>query len=71
MPVDISRHIGNFGGMDENGYWPPHLHFQLMFDMEGKHGDYPGACRYSEKDKYLKNIPDPQLILKFPKAING
>lgn len=57
--------IGNLGEVHENGRWPPHLHFQLMFDMEGKLGDYPGACRFSEREKYLKNIPDPQLILKF------
>ncbi len=70
MPLSVSQKIGDFGKIEENGHWPPHLHFQLMFDMEGKQGDYPGACRYSEKDKYFKNIPDPQLILQFPKAVN-
>ncbi len=69
MPVKISQQIANLGDMDENGQWPPHLHFQLMFDMEGKYGDYPGACRYSEKEIYLKNVPDPQLVLRFPIAI--
>lgn len=58
--------IAVFGNEDENGHWPPHLHFQLMFDMEGCYGDYPGVGRYSEKDKYLKNIPDPNIILQFP-----
>jgi murein DD-endopeptidase MepM/ murein hydrolase activator NlpD len=71
MPVDNNQLIGNFGEIDENGHWPPHLHFQLMFDMEGKLGDYPGACRYSEKNNYIKNIPDPQALLRFPKAINA
>jgi len=66
MPVSINQKIGDFGDVEENGHWPPHLHFQLMLDMEGKEGDYPGACRFSEKEKYLKNIPDPQLILQFP-----
>jgi murein DD-endopeptidase MepM/ murein hydrolase activator NlpD len=70
MPINKDQQIGTFGNMTENGNWPPHLHFQLMFDMEGKFGDYPGVCRYSEKDKYLKNIPDPQLILQFPKVVN-
>jgi hypothetical protein len=70
MPISVNQQIGNFGSIDENGHWPPHLHFQLMFDMEGKQGDYPGACRYSEKDKYLKNIPDPQMILQFPSTVN-
>jgi hypothetical protein len=70
MPININQKIGDFGGIEENGHWPPHLHFQLMFDMEDKQGDYPGACRFSEKEKYLKNIPDPQLILQFPKTVN-
>ena len=71
MPVAVNQKIGDFGDIEENGHWPPHLHFQLMFDMEGKRGDYPGACRFSEKEKYLNNIPDPQLILKFPGVVNG
>ncbi len=69
-PVAQDEQIAIFGNQEENGHWPPHLHFQLMFDMEGMHGDYPGVCRFSEKEKYLKNIPDPQLILQFPKAVN-
>jgi murein DD-endopeptidase MepM/ murein hydrolase activator NlpD len=54
-----------FGIPFENGQWPPHLHFQLILDMEGKEGDYPGVCKYSERDKYLNNCPDPNLILNF------
>lgn len=70
-PVSKNERIGGFGKIEENGHWPPHLHFQLIFDMEGKQGDYPGVCRFSEKEIYQKNIPDPQLILRFPKAVNG
>ena len=69
--IDKNQAIGAFGTCQENGEWPPHLHFQLMFDMEGMEGDYPGVCRFSEKDKYTKNIPDPQLILRFPSSVNG
>ncbi len=67
-PVGKGRQIAELGNQDENGHWPPHLHFQLMFDMEGCQGDYPGVGRYSQKDKYLLNIPDPELILKFQRA---
>jgi murein DD-endopeptidase MepM/ murein hydrolase activator NlpD len=70
-PISKNEKIANFGEIEENGHWPPHLHFQLMFDMEGKQGDYPGVCKFSEKDIYMKNIPDPQLILRFPKAVNN
>lgn len=63
--VTKDQQIAVFGNQQENGHWPPHLHFQLMFDMEGCTGDYPGVGRYSEKEKYLQNIPDPNLILRF------
>ncbi|HEU4633518.1 MAG TPA: peptidoglycan DD-metalloendopeptidase family protein [Flavisolibacter sp.] len=52
-----------FGIPFENGQWPPHLHFQLILDMQGLKGDYPGVCQYSEGDQYLNNCPDPDLIL--------
>jgi len=56
--------IAHFGEPHENGHWPPHLHFQVILNMEMKEGDYPGVCRYSEKEKYLNNCPDPDLILQ-------
>ncbi|MDN5285634.1 MAG: peptidase [Mucilaginibacter sp.] len=65
QPVSKNQQIATLGNNLENGQWPPHLHFQLMFDMEGKHGDYPGVCKYSEKEKYRMNIPDPGLVLGF------
>ena len=69
-PISPNERIATFGTVNENGHWPPHLHFQLMFDMEGRLGDFPGVCKFSEKAIYLKIIPDPQLILKFPEAVN-
>lgn len=56
--------IGHFGKPEENGNWPPHLHFQVIKDMEEYKGDYPGVCRLSEKYQYLENCPDPDIILK-------
>jgi len=55
--------IAHFGDFSENGNWPPHLHFQVIQDIEMNKGDYPGVCAYGEKDKYLKNCPDPDFIL--------
>lgn len=65
QPITQGQQIAIFGNQHENGHWPPHLHFQLMFDMEGCYGDYPGVGKFSEKDQYLPNIPDPDLILQF------
>ncbi len=56
--------IGHFGPPSENGQWPPHLHFQIIKEMGVYRGDYPGVCRASEKEHYLLNSPDPDLILQ-------
>jgi len=63
------QEIAHFGDKNENGHWPPHLHFQVMGDMELYEGDYPGVCRYSERNKYLKNCPDPDLIIQLKRYI--
>lgn len=55
--------FASLGNYDENFHWPPHLHFQLMWDMEGLIGDYPGVCKASEKDHFLANCPDPKIFL--------
>lgn len=65
MPVLKNQQIGLFGTSDENGNWPPHLHFQLMFDMQGYRGDFPGVGRISEKKLLMQNIPDPGILLRF------
>lgn len=56
--------IAEFGMRFENGNWPPHLHFQIIADMQGWKGDYPGVCRFSERQQWLAGCPDPNIILK-------
>ncbi|MBD1367508.1 peptidoglycan DD-metalloendopeptidase family protein [Mucilaginibacter sp. ZT4R22] len=65
QPIAPTQQIATLGRADENGHWPPHLHFQLMLDIDDAKGDYPGVGKFSEKDTLLNNIPDPALILKF------
>lgn len=62
--VPAGQQFAFFGIPGENGNWPPHLHFQLMFDMQGKKGDYPGVCQFSRKADFLANCPDPAMILE-------
>jgi murein DD-endopeptidase MepM/ murein hydrolase activator NlpD len=69
--ISAGGQIAELGNATENGQWPPHLHFQLMFDMEGKAGDYPGVCSPAEKATYLQNTADPQLLLKLPEPVNA
>lgn len=61
--------IGEFGMRFENGNWPPHLHFQLIGDMQGWKGDYPGVCKFSEREQWLSNCPDPDLILQLDRFV--
>lgn len=62
--VSRGQIIAHFGEPVENGHWPPHLHFQVIQDMQLKQGDYPGVCRLSDREKFLNNCPDPDLILQ-------
>jgi peptidoglycan LD-endopeptidase LytH len=61
--------FAEFGMQFENGHWPSHLHFQIISDLEGMKGDYPGVCKLSEQEKYLSNCPDPDLILQMNKYL--
>jgi murein DD-endopeptidase MepM/ murein hydrolase activator NlpD len=61
--------VGHFGTPHENGHWPPHLHFQVIIDLGVYKGDYPGVCKFSEREKYLHNCPDPDLILQINRYI--
>jgi peptidoglycan LD-endopeptidase LytH len=67
--INRGNNIGYFGNAQENGGWPPHLHFQIIEDMELKEGDYPGVCTKNEQEKYLTNCPNPDLILKLMKYL--
>lgn len=56
--------IAELGNSSVNGDYAPHLHFQIIKNMEGQEGDYPGVCSVSDVDHYKKNCPDPELLLK-------
>ena len=56
--------IGNLGLPPINGDYAPHLHFQIIIDMENKFGDYPGVCSSKMLDFYSANCPDPDVLLK-------
>ena len=56
--------IATLGDASVNGDYPPHLHFQIIEDLQGFEGDYPGVCNIVDLDFYLNNCPDPNLLLK-------
>lgn len=51
------------GTEEENGNWPPHLHFQIINDLEKARGDYPGVCAQANLDHYQENCPNPLEFL--------
>lgn len=57
--------LGTLGTVDINVNYAPHLHFQIIIDMEGKKGDYPGVCSLDTLDFYSKNCPNPNVLLGF------
>ncbi len=62
--VKKGQQIANLGLPPINGDYAPHLHFQIIIDMENKSGDYPGVCSSKTLPFYLQNCPDPNLLLK-------
>lgn len=62
--VKKGEQIASLGLPPINGDYAPHLHFQIIMDMENKVGDYPGVCNQSRLAFYLENCPDPNLLLK-------
>jgi len=52
------------GPYPENGDWPPHLHFQVITDMQKKWGDFWGVCSKAEKEEFSEICLNP--ILFFP-----
>jgi 4-aminobutyrate aminotransferase-like enzyme len=64
--VGKGERIGSVGNYPVNGDWPPHLHFQIITDMLGMRGDFPGTCRPSQRDVWLSISPDPNLIAGVP-----
>ena len=63
--VKQGEQIAILGSPSENGNYAPHLHFQVILDLQGKAGDYPGVASKKELRFYLQNCPDPNLLLKF------
>lgn len=56
--------IARLGDATVNGDYPPHLHFQIIRDIQHYEGDYPGVCNKQDLAFYLGNCADPGLLLK-------
>lgn len=61
--ISAGEQFARIGARPGNGNWPPHLHFQLVRDMQGNRGDYPGVVRPLDLEFFRQNCPDPTPLL--------
>ncbi|MFD2785115.1 peptidoglycan DD-metalloendopeptidase family protein [Hymenobacter rubripertinctus] len=64
LTIEKGQTFAEVGPAPENGDWPPHLHFQIMADMQGRVGDFPGVGLVAERDTWAALCPNPNLILQ-------
>ena len=66
MPIKKGAQIGAIGAPPDNGNWPPHLHVQLITDLLGRQGEFPGVAAAEQRAVWLSLSPNPNLILGIP-----
>ncbi|HEX8837888.1 MAG TPA: aminotransferase class III-fold pyridoxal phosphate-dependent enzyme [Candidatus Acidoferrum sp.] len=60
------QEFAHVGAPEENGGWPPHVHFQILLDLLGLGADFPGVAYASQRDVWTSLSPDPNLLLGIP-----
>lgn len=60
--IKAGEQIGRLGNNQENGSWPPHLHFQIS-NVDPGQADMPGVVAEEDAEKASKIYPDPRIIL--------
>ncbi|MBA4848859.1 peptidoglycan DD-metalloendopeptidase family protein [Emticicia sp. BO119] len=61
--IQTGEKIAEIGNYPVNGDWPPHLHFQVMTDLLGMYGDFPGVCTEGDKEQFEKICLNPDFLL--------
>ena len=64
--VAAGEQIATVGDPFVNGGWPPHLHFQVLTDLLGEQGSFPGVAAPGGRAIWTGICPDPNLILGIP-----
>ncbi|NUH66812.1 aminotransferase class III-fold pyridoxal phosphate-dependent enzyme [Sulfitobacter sp. S0837] len=60
--------FAQFGAVDCNGGWAPHLHFQLAYTLSGMGSDWPGVADPDELYLWEAICPNPAALLNLPDA---
>lgn len=58
--------FAEIGSTDENGNWPPHLHFQIISDLLEMNERFPGVALASERAIWTSICTNPNLLLRIP-----
>ena len=61
--IAAGEQIASVGAPPGNGNWPPHLHMQLILDLAGLGGDFPGVAAPSRQDYWCALSPSPAVVL--------
>jgi murein DD-endopeptidase MepM/ murein hydrolase activator NlpD len=61
--VSRGETLAELGDVSVNGGWATHLHFQIMLDIQGRTGDFPGVCKLSEREQWEALCPSPYAFL--------
>lgn len=64
--VEAGQTFAHFGTVEENGKWAPHLHFQIIMNLQGFEGDYYGVTSLKSLEFEKRNCPDPNIIINCP-----
>lgn len=63
MEIRRGQQIATIGARPVNGDWPPHLHFQIILDMLGYEGDFPGVAFPEQEKVWTSLCPNPNLLI--------
>ncbi len=63
---EAGQPIGSLGISSVNDDYAPHLHFQIIKDIQYRDGDYPGVCHAEDLTLFMSNCPNPNRLLKIP-----
>lgn len=58
-PIAKGERFAQLGNAEVNGDYAPHLHWQMIYDMQGNYGDYPGVSSKKNLEFYKRNCPNP------------
>ena len=61
--VNKGETIAHLGTAKVNGDYASHLHFQIIKDLQGNFGDYPGVSSLLDLELYKANTVNPEVVL--------